>query len=165
MGHNFYDVCGRETMAPNGQWMNEWSVALRKVEIGSSVVSQKWCHIPPPPPPAVYKTSSEQESYRMARLRESALNKSRHFSLIHHEAPFRPEYSELFPLPSKLCDIPSPTLAPTLTRGFLRGTCGTVMCLMLPGVECMSLYRSRRQAWREKPLYVPLSNSWKREVK
>lgn len=39
---------------------------------------------------------------------------------------------ELFPHQViKLCDIPSPTLTPLFTRGFVRGTRSPVMCLAL----------------------------------
>lgn len=65
----FYDVCSPDTMAPNGQWVNEWNVARKKVETGSNVASQKWGNAPHPHP-TVCKTSSEQVSSRMARLRE-----------------------------------------------------------------------------------------------
>lgn len=123
-------MCASEVMAPNSQWMNEWSVAWRKVERGSSVASQKWCHVPPClPPPAVYKTSSQQVSYRMARLGKLSF---RHLSTIYHKAPFRLQYSWVTPHQViKLCDIPSPTLTALFTRGFVRGTHSPVMCLAL----------------------------------
>ena len=111
------------------EWMSEVWLGGKWKEEAVWPLRNDVMFLPLPPPPTVYKTSSQQVSKRTARLGKLSF---RHLSTIYHKAPFRLQYSWVTPHQViKLCDIPSPTLTPLFTCGFVRGTHSPVMCLAL----------------------------------